>query len=175
MDRDTGGANRQVNCPIPAKLLYAARYQNRYMDGESADRTRRSIDRFIESGMIVSQGFMISARKMFGDGYKATIRNLTHEYEKQVIKYPAGDTNRADMVGVKRLQLPIERGANSEDTKVKLVKFKLILTTKHGRHHLGKGVCEDRHLCNQGRSRRNSRNRSVPERNRSDRFGQAQR
>lgn len=62
----TDRANRQVNCSIPAKLLYAARYQNRYMDRESADRTGRPIDRFIESETIVSGGFVTSTRKVLG-------------------------------------------------------------------------------------------------------------
>ena len=136
----TDGANRQVNCAIPEKLLYAARYQNCYMDRESADRTGRSIDRFIKSEMIVSRGFVASARKVFGDGYNAIIRNLTREYEKQIIKYTAGNTNPTGMTDVERSCLRFGRGVSAHDTKVRRVKGKLILTTKHCRHQLGKDV-----------------------------------
>ena len=141
-DYGDGGVNWQVNCPIPAKLLYVARYQNRDMDRESADRTGISIDRFIESEMIVSRGFMASAQKMFGDGYKAIIRNLSREYGKQIIEYLSGDTDMTNMTDVERLQLLFERGVSADDVKVELADGELVLTTKHCRHHLGKDVRE---------------------------------
>ena len=56
---------------------------------ESAGSDVESTDRFIESEMIISRGFMVSAQRMFGDGYKAIIRNLPHEYGKNIIKYLA--------------------------------------------------------------------------------------
>lgn len=112
------------------------------MDRESADRTGESIDRFIESEMIISRGFMVSAQKMFGDGYKAIIRNLSREYGKQIIEYLSGDTDMTNMTDVERLQVLFERGVSAEDVKVELADGELVLTTKHCRHHLGKDVRE---------------------------------
>jgi len=113
------------------------------MDRESADRTKRSIDRLIESEMIISRGFMVSAQKMFGEGYKAIIRNLSHEYGKQIIEYLSGDTDMIKMPDVERLQLLFERGVSADDVKVELVEGKLVLTTKHCRRHLGKDAREN--------------------------------
>ena len=127
--------------PISTKLLYVTKYQNRYMDRESTDRTGRSIDRFIKSEMIISKGFGVSARKMFGDGYNATIRNLSRE-GKQIIEYLSGDADMANVTDVERLQLLFERGVGADDVKVELADGKLILTTKHCEHHLGKNVRE---------------------------------
>ena len=112
------------------------------MDRVPADRTGKSIDRFIESEMIISKGFMASARKMFGDGYKAIIMNLSREYGKQIIEYLSGDTDMTNMTEVERLQLLFERGVSADDVKVELVDGELLLTTKHCRHHLGKDVRE---------------------------------
>ncbi|MEA1944436.1 MAG: hypothetical protein U9N07_03740 [Euryarchaeota archaeon] len=72
-----------------------------------SDGTGNLIDRFIESEMIISRGFLVSARKMSGDGYKAIIRNLSHEYGENIIKYLAGDTVMTD---IEKLQLLFERG-----------------------------------------------------------------
>ena len=116
--------------------------KRRNMDRVAADRTKESIDRFIESEMIVSRGFMVSAQKMFGDGYKAIIRNLSREYGKQIIEYLSGDTAMDNMTDVERLQLLFERGVSADDVKVELVGGELVLTTKHCKHHLGKDVRE---------------------------------
>ena len=112
------------------------------MDRVSADRTGKSIDRFIESEMIISKGFMASARKMFGDGYKAIIRNLSREYRKQIIEYLSGNTDMTNMADVERLQLLFERGVSVDDVKVELTDGELVLITKHCKHHLGKDVLE---------------------------------
>ncbi len=112
------------------------------MDRESTGRTGESIDRFIESEMIISRGFMVPAQKMFGDGYKAIIRNLSHEYGKQIIEYLSGDTDMTNMTEVERLQLLFERGVSADDVKVELADGELVLTTKHCRQHLGKDVRE---------------------------------
>ncbi|MEA3324921.1 MAG: hypothetical protein U9Q37_07265 [Euryarchaeota archaeon] len=112
------------------------------MDIVSADGAGKSIDRFIESEMIISRGFMVSAQKMFGDGYKAIIRNLSREYGGQIIEYLSGDADMANMTDVERLQLLFERGVSADDVKVKLVDSELVLTTKHCKHHLGKDVRE---------------------------------
>jgi hypothetical protein len=112
------------------------------MDRVSADRTGESIDRFIESEMLISRGFMASAQKMFGEGYKAIIRNLSREYGKQIIEYLTGDTDMTNMTDAERLQLLFERGVSADDTKVELAEDKLILTTRYCRHHLGKDVRE---------------------------------
>ncbi|PXF60851.1 MAG: hypothetical protein C4B59_07660 [Candidatus Methanogaster sp.] len=141
-DGGTDGANRQVNSFVATKLLCAAGYQNRYMDRESADGTRRSIDRFIESEMIISERFIASVWKMFGDDYKTIIRNLSREYEKQIIKYPSGDMDMTNMTDVERLQLLFECGVSVDDTKAELAEDKLIRTTRHYRRHLGKDVRE---------------------------------
>ncbi len=112
------------------------------MDRLSTDRTGKSVDRFVESEMIISRGFMVSAQKMFGDGYKAIIRNLSHEYGKQIIEYFSGDTDMTNMTDVERLQLLFERGVSADDVKVKIMDGELVLTTKNCRHHLGKDVRE---------------------------------
>lgn len=57
------------------------------MDRVAVDRTKESIDRLVESELIISRGFVVSVRKIFGGRYKATIRNLSHEYKKQIIEY----------------------------------------------------------------------------------------
>ena len=54
---------------------------------ESVGSDVESTDRFIESEMVISRGFMVSAQRMFWGGYKAIIRNLSHEYGENVIKY----------------------------------------------------------------------------------------
>ena len=126
----------QRNCYMPPNTKIAN------MDRESAGRTEKSIDRFIESEMIISRGFMVSAQKMFGDGYKAIIRNLSREYGKQIIEYLSGDTDMTNMTDVERLQLLFERGVSADDVKVELAEDKLILTTKDCRHHLGKDIRE---------------------------------
>ncbi len=112
------------------------------MDRVSADRTGKSIDQFIESEMIISRGFMVSARKMFGDGYKAIIRNISREYGKHVIEYRSGDTGMTNMTDVARLQSLFEHGMSANDAKVELAEGELVLTTKHCKHHLGKDVRE---------------------------------
>ncbi len=112
------------------------------MDDVSADRTGKPIDRFIESEMITSRGLMISAQKMFGDGYKAIIRNLSREYGKKIIEYLSDDTDRTNMTDVERLQLLFERGGSADDVKVELADGELVLTTKHCKHHPRKDVRE---------------------------------
>ncbi len=111
------------------------------MDRESADGTGKSVDRFIESEMIISREFMISAQRMFGAGYKAIIRNLSHEYGSQIIEYLTGNTDLTGMTDAERLQLLFERGVGVDDGTVELAEGKLILTTTHCRHHLGMDVC----------------------------------
>ncbi len=110
------------------------------MDEVSADRTGKAIGRFIESEMIISRRFMVSAQKMFGDCYKAIVRNLSHEYGKQIIRYRSGDTGMTNMTEVARLQLLFERCVSADDAKVELVEGELVLTTKHCKHHLGKYI-----------------------------------
>ena len=106
------------------------------------DGTGNSVDQFIESEMIISRGFMVSAQKMFGDGYKAIIRNLSHEYGKAIIKYLAGDTDLSAMTDLEKLQLLFERGVSADYVNVELEGDKLVLTTEHCKHHLGKAVRE---------------------------------
>jgi len=112
------------------------------MHKESAGSDVGSIDRFIESEMVISRGFMVSAQKMFGDGYKAIIRNLSHEYGKNIIKYLAGDTDLTNLTDIEKLQLLFERGVSADYVNVELDDNKLILTTRGCRHHLGKDVRE---------------------------------
>ncbi len=109
---------------------------------ESTDEIKRSTDRFIESEMIISRGFMVSAQKMFGDGYKAIIRNLSHEYGKNIIEYLAADTDLTDLTDIEKLQLLFERSVSADDVKVTLEDDILTLTTLNCKHHLGKGVRE---------------------------------
>lgn len=87
---------------------------------ESAGSDMESTDRFIESEMIISRGFMVSAQKMFGDGYKAIIRNLSHEYGNNIIKYLAGDTDLTNLTDIEKLQLLFERGVSADYVNVKL-------------------------------------------------------
>ncbi|HIE32277.1 MAG TPA: hypothetical protein EYP67_07890 [Methanosarcinales archaeon] len=109
---------------------------------ESTDEITRSADRFIESEMIISRGFMVSAQRMFGDGYKAIIRNLSHEYGKSIIEYLAAGTDLTALNDIEKLQLLFERGVCADDVKVAIEDDKLILTTMNCRHHLGKYVRE---------------------------------
>ncbi|MEA3281208.1 MAG: hypothetical protein U9Q68_01410 [Euryarchaeota archaeon] len=72
------------------------------MDRVAVDRTKESIDRFVESEMVISRGFMVSARKIFGERYKAAIRNLSHEYGK-LIEYLPCDAGMTYMTSRKVL------------------------------------------------------------------------
>lgn len=112
------------------------------MHEQSAGSDVESTDRFIESEMIISRGFMVSAQRMFGDGYKAIIRNLSHEYGDNIIKYLAGDTDLTNMTDIEKLQLLFERGVSADYVNVKLDDNNLILATRECRHHLGKNVRE---------------------------------
>ncbi len=85
---------------------------------------------------------MASARKMFGDDCKVIIRNLSHEYGKQIIEYLSGDTYRSNMTEVERLQLLFDHGLSAYDVKVELANGELVPTTKHCIHHLRKDVRE---------------------------------
>ncbi len=130
--RDKPNLNETVIChQIPKRCMYR----------ESAGRTGKSIDRFIESEIIISRGFIASARKMFGDGYKTITRNLSREYGKQIIEYRSGDTDMTNITDVERLPL-FERGVGADDMKAELVEGKLVLTTKHCRHRPGQDVRE---------------------------------
>ena len=75
------------------------------MRREYAGSGVESIDRFIESEMIISRGFMVSAQKMFGDGCKAVIRNLSHEYGENIVKYVSSSnqmvTGHSRMQGIR--------------------------------------------------------------------------
>ncbi|MEA1893603.1 MAG: hypothetical protein U9N36_00090 [Euryarchaeota archaeon] len=112
------------------------------MDRVAADGTEESIDRFIESEMIISRGFMVSVQRMFGDGYKAIIRNFSREYGEQSIEYLSGDTDMVNMTEVERLRLFFGRGVSVDYVNVELTNDELMLTTKQCKHHLGKDMCE---------------------------------
>ena len=109
---------------------------------ESTDEIKKSTDRFIESEMIISRGFMVSAQTMFGDGYKAIIRNLSHRYGKSIIEYLAAGTDLSTLTDVEKLQLLFERGVSADDVQVTIEDDKLVLTTLNCKHHLGKDVRE---------------------------------
>ena len=109
---------------------------------ESTNAIQKSTDRFIESEMIISRGFMVSAQAMFGDGYKAIIRNLSHRYGKSIIEYLAAGTDLSTMTDIEKLQLLFERGVGADDVQVTIEDDKLILTTLNCKHHLGKDVRE---------------------------------
>jgi len=113
------------------------------MAADSVGETGKSTDRLIDSEMIISRGFMVSAQKMFGDGYKAIIRNLSHEYGGAIIKYLAGDTDLAALSDSEKLQTLFERGVVADSVNVELEDDKLILTTRFCKHHLGKNVREE--------------------------------
>lgn len=112
------------------------------MSRESTGGIKESIDRFIESEIIISRGFMVSAQNMFGDGYKAIIRNMSHEYGENIIRYLAGDTDLDALTDIEKLQLLLERGVSADYVKVELNYDKLILTTRYCKHHLGKELGE---------------------------------
>jgi len=109
---------------------------------ESMDKIQKSTDRFIESEMIISRGFMVSAQIMFGDGYKAIIRNLSHRYGKSIIKYLAAGTDLRTLTDIEKLQLLFERGVSADDVQVTVEDDKLILTTLNCKHYLGMDVRE---------------------------------
>ncbi len=113
------------------------------MAADSVGETEKSTDRFIDSEMVISRGFMVSAQKMFGDGYKAIIRNLSHEYGGAIIKYLAGDTDMKALSDSRKLQILFERGVVADSVNVELEADKLILTTRFCKHHLGKNVREE--------------------------------
>jgi len=109
---------------------------------ESTNEIQKSTDRFIESEMIISRGFMVSAQMMFGEGYKAIIRNLSHRYGKSIIEYLAAGTDLSTLPDIEKLQLLFERGVSADDVQVTIEDDKLILTTLNCKHHLGKDVRE---------------------------------
>ncbi len=113
------------------------------MAADSVGETGKSTDRLIDSEMIISRGFMVSAQKMFGDGYKAIIRNLSHEYGSAIIKYLAGDTDLTALSDSEKLQILFERGVVADSVNVKLEGDKMTLTTRFCKHHLGKDVREE--------------------------------
>lgn len=108
-----------------------------------SDGTGTSISRFIDSEMIISRGFMISAQKMFGNGYKAIIRNLSHDYGANIIKYLTNGDDLDNLSDAEKLQLLFERGIVADVVDVKLDCEKLILTTEHCMHHSGIAVREE--------------------------------
>ncbi len=108
-----------------------------------SDGTGTSISRFIDSEMIISRGFMVSAQKMFGNGYKAIIRNLSHDYGANIIKYLANGDDLDSLSDTEKLQLLFERGIVADAVDVGLDCEKLILTTEHCMHHSGIAVREE--------------------------------
>ena len=109
---------------------------------ESMDEIQKYTDRFIESEMIISRGFMVSAQMMFGNGYKAIIRNLSHRYGKNIIGYLAAGTDLSTLTDIEKLRLLFERGVSADDVQVIIEDDKLMLTTLNCKHHLGKEVRE---------------------------------
>ncbi len=109
---------------------------------ESMDEIQKYTDRFIESEMIISRGFMVSAQMMFGNGYKAIIRNLSHRYGKNIIEYLAAGTDLSTLTDIEKLRLLFERGVSADDVQVIIEDDKLMLTTLNCKHHLGKEVRE---------------------------------
>jgi len=108
-----------------------------------SDGTGTSISRFIKSEMIISRGFMISAQKMFGTGYKAIIRNLSHDYGANIVKYLANGDDLDNLSDTEKLQLLFERGIVADVVDVELDCETLTLTTTYCMHHSGIAVREE--------------------------------
>ncbi|HID26755.1 MAG TPA: hypothetical protein EYP22_02775 [Methanosarcinales archaeon] len=127
--------------------------------------------KLLNSEMIISRGFMLSAQEMFKDGYKAIIRNLAHKYGDNIVQYLSKDLDLEGLSNGSKLQKLFEAGICAEKVEIDIIDLKglnndekiqkltdlgittekmdigvisscIVITTYNCMHHLGKEVRE---------------------------------
>ena len=99
-------------------------------------------ERFINAEMLISRCFIASAQSMFGESYKAIIRNIPVKYGRTIVEHLL-DGNEIECQDDNEKLIHLFKSAISADeVDVKVDNNTVLLTTKGCNHHKGLSIAE---------------------------------
>lgn len=74
--------------------------------------------KFLKAEILVSRGFMFSAQEMFGNSYKAIIRNLVDRHGKELTEYYQRDMDFEGFSDAEKIQHLMENAVSADKIEV---------------------------------------------------------
>ncbi|MDF1557968.1 MAG: hypothetical protein P1P80_07315 [ANME-2 cluster archaeon] len=91
--------------------------------------------KLINAEMLISRSFLASSQSMFGDSYKAIIRNIPIKYGKTIVEHLLENQTIECENDTDKLEFLFRAGISADDINVKISDSKVTLTTKGCNHH----------------------------------------
>ena len=99
-------------------------------------------ERFINAEMLISRCFIASAQNMFGESYKAIIRNIPVKYGRTIVEHLLDGNEIEWQDGNEKLIHLFNSAISADEVDVKIDNNTVLLTTKRCDHHKGLIIAE---------------------------------
>jgi len=95
----------------------------------------KSDDKLVNAEMLISRCFIASAQNMFGESYKAIIRNIPRKYGTDIVDHLLENVETDFIDDKEKLKFLFQSAISADSVDVEINDNTVLLTTKNCNHH----------------------------------------